>query len=56
MRFPKPWYREPRGLWYVTLGGKQHNLGADREQAFARVNGGPKVRRGAWRSKSAAPF
>jgi len=36
MRFPKPWYREPRGLWYVTLGGKQHNLGADREQAFAR--------------------
>lgn len=36
MRFPKPWYRESRGVWYVTLYGKQHNLGSDREAAFAR--------------------
>ena len=36
MRFPKPWYRPARGLWYVTLAGRQHNLGPDRKAAFAR--------------------
>jgi hypothetical protein len=33
-KFPKPWYRPSRGVWYVTLGGKQHNLGPDRDAAF----------------------
>lgn len=31
---PKPWYRKSRGVWYVQIDGKQHNLGADRAQAF----------------------
>lgn len=34
MRFPKPWFRPSRGLWYVTFEGRQHNLGADRDAAF----------------------
>ena len=33
-KFPKPWYRPSRGVWYVTLHGKQHNLGPAREAAF----------------------
>ena len=33
-KFPKPWYRPLRGVWYVTLNGKQHNLGPDRATAF----------------------
>jgi integrase len=33
-KFPKPWFRPGRGVWYVTLDGKQHNLGPDREAAF----------------------
>ena len=33
-KFPKPWYRPKRGVWYVTLDGKQHNLGPDRDEAF----------------------
>lgn len=36
MRFPKPWYRPSRGVWYVTVDGKQHNLGPDRD---IRING-----------------
>jgi hypothetical protein len=35
-KFPKPWYRSSRGVWYVTLGGMQHNLGPDRDKAFER--------------------
>jgi len=31
-KFPKPWYRPGRGVWYVTLGGKQHNLGPTRRK------------------------
>lgn len=34
MKFRKPFYRHDRGLWYVQLDGKQHNLGADRQEAF----------------------
>ena len=30
---PKPWLRKGRG-WFVTIGGKQHNLGRDKEAAF----------------------
>ncbi len=33
-KFPKPWYRPARGLWYVTLDGQQHNLGPDKSAAF----------------------
>ncbi|MBX3412421.1 MAG: site-specific integrase [Pirellulales bacterium] len=36
MKFPKPWFRPERGVWYVTLDGKQHNLGPDRAAAFNR--------------------
>ena len=34
-KFPKPFFRAPRGLWYVQLDGKQINLGAERDAAFA---------------------
>src|SRR5262249_23697275 len=33
-KFPKPWYRRSRGVWYVTLDGQQHNLGPDQTQAL----------------------
>jgi hypothetical protein len=33
-KFPKPWFRPKRGVWYVTLDGKQVNLGPDRDAAF----------------------
>lgn len=32
--FPKPFFRKSRNLWYVQVGGKQHNLGPDRDRAF----------------------
>jgi integrase len=32
--FPKPFFRKDRGLWYVQINGKQHNLGPDRDEAF----------------------
>lgn len=35
-KFPKPWFRPSRGLWYVTLDGQQHNLGPDQVAAFER--------------------
>ena len=33
-KFAKPWFRPQRGVWYVTLDGKQINLGSDRKVAF----------------------
>jgi len=36
--YPKPFFRKPRGLWYVQLRGKQINLGPDREAAFQRYH------------------
>lgn len=36
--FPKPFYRPRRQRWYVQLAGKQINLGAEREAAFARYH------------------
>ena len=30
---PKPWFRKGRG-WFVTIGGKQQNLGRDKKAAF----------------------
>jgi integrase len=36
--FPKPFFRPARGLWYVQLRGKQHNLGPDRDEALRRYH------------------
>lgn len=37
-KFAKPWFRPSRGVWYITLGGKQHTLGAcAEEQAIERA-------------------
>lgn len=44
-KFAKPWFRPNRGVWYVTLDGKQINLGSDRQTAFeeyARLIAEPK--------------
>ena len=32
--FPKPFFRASRGLWYVQIAGKQHNLGPGEDAAF----------------------
>lgn len=38
-KFAKPWYRPARDCWYVTLQGKQHNLGrCSEEEAWDRAN------------------
>ena len=47
-KFAKPWFRPKRGVWYVTLDGKQINLGSDRKVAFeeyARLIAVPKEQR-----------
>ncbi len=36
--FPKPFFRQDRGLWYVQLRGRQHNLGPEREAAFRKYH------------------
>jgi integrase len=38
MRFPQPFFRAPRNLWYVQIGKKQFNLGPDKEAAFAEYH------------------
>lgn len=38
-RFRKPFFRAPRGLWYVQLDGKQINLGPDKDEAFKTYHG-----------------
>jgi len=30
---PEPFFRADRGLWYVQVRGKQHNLGRDEDEA-----------------------
>src|SRR5262245_25584745 len=37
-KFPKPWFRAPRGAWYVTLDGRQINLGPHKDAAFERYH------------------
>lgn len=37
-KFPQPFFRPQRNLWYVQLNGRQVNLGADKEQAFLRYH------------------
>ena len=32
---PQPFYKHSRNTWYLEVDGKQHNLGPDREEAFA---------------------
>lgn len=33
-KFPQPFFRPARNLWYVQLNGRQINLGSSKEQAF----------------------
>lgn len=33
-RRPEPWYREQVGEYYVTIKGKQHRLGPDKDKAY----------------------
>lgn len=33
---PEPFFRADRGLWYVQVGGRQHNLGTDERDAVRR--------------------
>ena len=30
---PKPWFREDRQAWFVTVNGKRHHLGLDEKEA-----------------------
>jgi len=32
--FPKPFFKKGRGVWYVEIDRKQHNLGPDKDEAF----------------------
>jgi hypothetical protein len=36
--YPKPFFKEGRGVWYVEIGRKPHNLGPDCEVAFTRYH------------------
>lgn len=36
MKFPKPWYRKSRGAWFVTLDGRQIQLGEKKKEALVR--------------------
>jgi len=33
-RLPKPWYRQDRLAWFVTIAGVRHNLGPNKKAAF----------------------
>ena len=37
-KFPKPWFRPSRNVWYVTIDGVQHNLGSDEKRAFEQYH------------------
>ena len=37
-RRPKPWWRKERKAWFVTIDGKQHNLGPNRPEAMQRFH------------------
>jgi integrase len=37
-KFPQPFFRSARNLWYVQLNGRQINLGPDKEEAFQRYH------------------
>lgn len=37
-RQPKPWWRKDRKTWCVTINGKRHSLGPDRDAAFKKFH------------------
>jgi integrase len=37
-RFPKPFFKKARGVWYVEINRRQISLGPNREQAFQRYH------------------
>lgn len=37
-RTPRPWWRKDKRCWAVTIDGKRHNLGKDREAAFRKFH------------------
>lgn len=37
-KYPKPWHRKSRGVWYVEIDGKQINLGPVRDEAFRKYH------------------
>jgi integrase len=37
-RTPKPWFREDRNAYFVTINGTRHNLGADKKEADRRFH------------------
>jgi integrase len=37
-RRPEPWYREQVGEYYVTIRGKQHRLGPDKDKAYDKFH------------------
>lgn len=37
-RIPKPWFREDRHAYFVTIGGTRHNLGPDKKSADRRYH------------------
>ena len=37
-RSPKPWYREDRQAWFVTIDGRRHNLGGRRKRSQAKIS------------------
>ncbi len=37
-KIPQPWFRESKGAWFVCVGGKQHRLGKDRDEAVRRFH------------------
>ncbi len=37
-RIPKPWFRNDRKAWFVTIQGKRYNLGPKKAEAFQRFH------------------
>lgn len=36
--FPKPFFKKSRGVWYVEISRRQHNLGPDKDEAFRQYH------------------
>jgi integrase len=36
--FPKPFFKQARGVWYVEINRRQHNLGPDKDEAFRQYH------------------
>ncbi len=37
-RISKPWYRQDRQAWFVTIRGERHNLGSEDKEAYRRFH------------------